>query len=150
MLINYFSSIQCPSITCLSQGPSQLISVTIQVYNMDIRLHNDYTFVKHIVMSKYTIHTFSGGLILTSSSLELLKPKVGFTSDALAPLKPSHTWLLSKDWLYHKWRQKCNLQVNDWGYDLCGTSPPILTTRKMKFSVFAFLCVCVHDNLRTA
>ena len=49
--------------TSLSQGPGQLIAVTIQAYNLGIRLHNDYTFVnKDIVLSKLlAVLVFSGG-----------------------------------------------------------------------------------------
>ena len=58
IIINYLS----PFNTSLSQGLGNLIAVTIQMYNLGIRVHNDYTFVnKHIVLSKYTIRAFSGG-----------------------------------------------------------------------------------------
>ena len=69
--------------TSLSQGPGQIIAVTIQSYNLGIRdlecIMITHFFIntlscqntllnKHIVLSKHAIPKFSGGLILTSSS----------------------------------------------------------------------------------
>ena len=50
ILINYICVIQC---FLYVQGPGQLIAVTIETYNLGIRVHDDYIFVnKDIVPCK--------------------------------------------------------------------------------------------------
>ena len=60
------SAVECPvdvqASTSLSHGPDHLIAVTIQAYNLGIRVYNDYTFLnKDIVLAKHlALHALWG------------------------------------------------------------------------------------------